>query len=136
MQVLVHMPQAIQLLHHGISFVEQQQTFSWQQQRFVCTAVQDTWRNNKYSMQMLVHTSQAIQRCWTAADEFFGNIKDWSVQPIDVRRPFGFYYGHMASFAKLKLLPNVSIWLVVNVHPLLSSFALQLCCGALFSSFS
>jgi len=30
------------------------------------------------------------------------------VQPIDVRHPFGFYYGHLASFAKLKTMPRVS----------------------------
>lgn len=59
-------------------------------------------------MQMLVHISQAVKRCWAATDRLFATIEDWSVQPIDVRRPFGFYYGHMASFAKLKMLPHVS----------------------------
>ena len=59
-------------------------------------------------MQMLVSTAEAVQRCWKATDAFFDSIEDWSVQPIDVRRPFGFYYGHLASFAKLKLLPQVS----------------------------
>jgi len=70
--------------------------------------VQDTWRNAKYSMQMLVSTSEAMQRCWKATDALFDGISDWSVQPIDVRHPFGFYYGHLASFAKLKTMPRVS----------------------------
>lgn len=68
--------------------------------------VQDTWRNAKYSMQMLVSTSEAMQRCWKATDALFDGISDWSVQPIDVRHPFGFYYGHLASFAKLKTMPR------------------------------
>jgi hypothetical protein len=32
------------------------------------------------------------------------------VQPIGLRHPFCFYYGHVAAFAKLRLLPQVS-WL-------------------------
>ncbi len=71
--------------------------------------VQDTWRNSKYSMQMFVSTSEAMQRCWSATDALFAGINDWSVQPIDVRHPFGFYYGHLASFAKLKTMPKVSL---------------------------
>lgn len=73
-----------------------------------CVLLQDTWRNAKYSMQMLVSTSEAMQRCWKATDALFDGISDWSVQPIDVRHPFGFYYGHLASFAKLKTMPRVS----------------------------
>ena len=71
--------------------------------------MQDTWRNSKYSMQMLVSTAEAMQRCWSATDALFASIADWSVQPIDVRHPFCFYYGHLASFAKLKMLPLVSM---------------------------
>lgn len=66
--------------------------------------LQDTWRDSKYSMQMLVSLAEAMQRCWRATDALFGSIQDWSAQPIDVRHPFSFYYGHLASFAKLKML--------------------------------
>ena len=59
-------------------------------------------------MQMFVSTAEAMQRCWKATDALFAGIEDWSVQPIDVRHPFGFYYGHLASFAKLKALPQVT----------------------------
>ena len=58
---------------------------------------------------MFVTTCEALQRCWQATDAMFETIQDWSVQPIDVRRPFGFYYGHLASFAKLKVMPAVSL---------------------------
>lgn len=58
-------------------------------------------------MQMLVTADEALQRCWAATDKLFAGIPDWDVQPIDVRHPFGFYFGHMASFAKLKMLPEV-----------------------------
>ena len=69
--------------------------------------MQDTWRNAKYSMQMFVSMSEAMQRCWNATDALFDSISEWGVQPIDVRHPFGFYYGHLASFAKLKTMPTV-----------------------------
>ena len=69
--------------------------------------MQDTWRDSKYSMQMFVSLGEAMQRCWSATDALFGAIQDWSAQPIDVRHPFSFYYGHLASFAKLKMLPLV-----------------------------
>ena len=36
-----------------------------------------------------------------------GRIPDWSAHPIAVRHPFCFYYGHIASFAKIKMLPEV-----------------------------
>ena len=76
--------------------------------------MQDTWRNCKYSMQMLVSTAEAMRRCWKATDALFASIADWSVQPIDVRHPFCFYYGHLASFAKLKMLPAVCDLVVRN----------------------
>ena len=65
-------------------------------------------------MQMLVSTAEAMQRCWKATDALFGSIADWSVQPIDVRHPFCFYYGHLASFAKSKMLPLVRVSAVHN----------------------
>lgn len=34
-------------------------------------------------------------------------MPDWSAHPIAVRHPFCFYYGHVASFAKIKMLPDV-----------------------------
>lgn len=59
-----------------------------------------------YSMQLLVSPAEALRRCWAAADAFFGGIADWGTHPIAVRHPFCFYYGHVAAFAKLKILPD------------------------------
>lgn len=85
--------------------------------RLYGVVVQDTWHNSKYSMQMFVSASEAMQRCWSATDALFAGIADWSVQPIDVRHPFGFYYGHLASFAKLKTMPTVSDDDPHHAHP-------------------
>jgi len=68
--------------------------------------VQAAWRTDMYSMQLLVSPAEALRRCWAAADAFFGGIADWATHPIAVRHPFCFYYGHVAAFAKLKILPD------------------------------
>lgn len=35
-------------------------------------------------------------------------VKDWTAQPISMRHPFLFYYGHVNSFTKIKALPHVT----------------------------
>ena len=72
-----------------------------------CMFVQAAWRNPKYSMQILATATQALQHSWASADALFARLPSWEAQPINARRPFCFYYGHMASFAKLKMLPAV-----------------------------
>ena len=69
-------------------------------------AAQAHWRSPLYSMQLLVAPAEALRRCWADADALFGRVPDWAAHPIDVRHPFCFYYGHLASFAKLKMLPD------------------------------
>jgi len=69
--------------------------------------IQAHWRTPLYSMQLLVSPVEALRRCWADMDALFGRLPDWSAHPIDVRHPFCFYYGHLASFDKLKMLPNV-----------------------------
>ncbi|KAH8933040.1 hypothetical protein BDL97_18G010800 [Sphagnum fallax] len=64
------------------------------------------WRNQTWGMQMLIPFKEAYVQCWHATDDFFRNLPDWSMKPIDVRHPFCFYYGHLPAFAELKLLPN------------------------------
>ena len=46
-----------------------------------------------YSMQMLVPALDAFELCWRDTDALFATMRDWSVQPISMRHPFGFYYG-------------------------------------------
>ena len=46
-----------------------------------------------YSMQMLLPALDALELCWRDTDALFASIPDWSVQPINMRHPFGFYYG-------------------------------------------
>jgi hypothetical protein len=67
---------------------------------------QATWHSSKYSMQMLVPPAAALTRCWAATDALFASLPDWGAQPIDMRHPFSFYYGHVAAFSKLKMLPH------------------------------
>ena len=55
--------------------------------------VQASWRTNMYSMQMLVPALDAFELCWRDTDALFATMPDWSVQPISMRHPFGFYYG-------------------------------------------
>lgn len=52
---------------------------------------------------------RAFELCWNDSDALFDHIGDWASQPIDLRHPFVFYYGHVASFTKIKLDPeNIS----------------------------
>lgn len=69
--------------------------------------IQAHWRNAMYSIQLLVNPREALERCWADTDALFGRVADWGACPIDVRHPFCFYRGHLASFAKLKLLPEL-----------------------------
>jgi len=48
-----------------------------------------------YSMQMLLPALDAFELCWRDTDALFATMPDWSVQPISMRHPFGFYYGEL-----------------------------------------
>ena len=52
--------------------------------------------------------------------------RDWSAHPIAVRHPFCFYYGHMASFAKIRLLPDMPVVRVLPQWRLASVLGIQL----------
>lgn len=60
-----------------------------------------------YSIQLLVSPREALERCWADTDALFDRVSDWEAHPIDVRHPFCFYYGHLASFGKTKMLPEM-----------------------------
>jgi dimethylhistidine N-methyltransferase len=68
--------------------------------------VQATWASTRYSIQLLLSPKEAFQRCWNDTDALFSHISDWQAQPIGLRHPFGFYYGHVAAFSHLKLNPQ------------------------------
>ena len=82
--------------------------------------VQASWTSPLYSMQLLAAPAVALQACWRDEDAFFQGVADWDLLPIDTRRPFGFYYAHLASFGKLKMFPEVRLSSVTQ---------LQLTCG-------
>lgn len=63
-------------------------------------------------MYLLLPPQEALLRCWADTDSLFGSITDWNAQPIGLRHPFCFYYGHLAAFARLKVLPQVGEQLV------------------------
>ena len=65
------------------------------------------WGDGQYRISLLLAPVVALQRCWADTDSLFGGIADWTAQPIDLRRPFLFYYGHVAAFIKLQILPQV-----------------------------
>ena len=65
-------------------------------------------------MQMLSAPAVALQACWRDEDTFFAAVGDWEALPIETRRPFGFYYAHLAAFSKLKLFPEVSYGWIRN----------------------
>lgn len=69
--------------------------------------IQAHWRNSVYTVQLLVTPKEALERCWADTDALFERIDDWESHPIDIRHPFCFYYGHLAAFAKLKILPEL-----------------------------
>lgn len=49
---------------------------------------------------------QALQDAWRDTDTLFSSVASWSAQPIGLRHPVSFYYGHLASFARSRLLPG------------------------------
>ncbi|KAK9789403.1 hypothetical protein WJX73_006308 [Symbiochloris irregularis] len=73
---------------------------------------QASWTDGKYSMQMLNSPRLAFESCWADTDALFASMPDWASHPITIRHPFCFYYGHVAAFAKLKVLPmdDVDTW--------------------------
>eukprot|EP00897_Mesotaenium_endlicherianum_P009271 jgi/Mesen1/8372/ME000468S07806 len=71
--------------------------------------VQAAWRNRQYGIQLMVPAEEALRLCWRDTDAFFAAIPDWAVKPIDVRHPFCFYYGHVSSFSKMKVLPDAEL---------------------------
>lgn len=71
--------------------------------------LQASWTSPLYSMQLLSAPAVAMQACWRDEDAFFAAVADWEALPIETRRPFGFYYAHLAAFSKLKLFPEVSL---------------------------
>ncbi|RMZ53543.1 hypothetical protein APUTEX25_003365, partial [Auxenochlorella protothecoides] len=68
--------------------------------------VQESWRTPGYSLQLLLPAVQALQDAWRDTDTLFSSVASWSAQPIGLRHPFSFYYGHLASFARSRLLPG------------------------------
>lgn len=68
------------------------------------------WGDARYALTLLLPPEVALQRCWADTDSLLGGVADWSAQPIPLRHPFCFYYGHVAAFAKLKMLPQVGGW--------------------------
>lgn len=69
--------------------------------------VQASWSSRKYSIQMLSSPDLALKACWADTDAIFAAMPDWASHPITIRHPFCFYYGHVAAFSKLKILPQV-----------------------------
>lgn len=66
--------------------------------------LQAQWRSRQYSIQMLCSPALAFSLAWRDTDELFARMHDWTAAPIGLRHPFCFYYGHVASFSKIKLL--------------------------------
>ena len=66
--------------------------------------VQAQWRCAKYSMQLMCAPSLAFTLAWRDMDSLFDRLHEWRDAPIDLRHPFCFYYGHVVSFAKIKML--------------------------------
>lgn len=64
------------------------------------------WTSSRYSIQFLVPYLEAFRRCWSETEAIFDVVPDWYEQPIGLRHPFCFYYGHVAAFSRLKMLPN------------------------------
>ncbi len=76
-------------------------------------AVQAGWGSPAYRITLLLPPREALLRCWADTDSLFECIGNWSAQPIRLRHPFCFYYGHTAAFTKLKLLAQVG-WLFAS----------------------
>ena len=67
--------------------------------------VQAQWRCSKYSIQLMCAPSLAFTLAWRDMDSLFDRLHEWRDAPIDLRHPFCFYYAHVVSFAKIKMLP-------------------------------
>jgi hypothetical protein len=74
---------------------------------FPMLLLQADWGDARYRMTLLLPPREALLRSWADTDSLFNCIADWGAQPIGLRHPFCFYYGHCAGFTKLKLLPRV-----------------------------
>lgn len=65
-----------------------------------------SWAQPGYSAQLVLPVKEAFRRSWADTDALFSCITDWEAKPIGLRHPFLFYAGHVAAFARLKLLPK------------------------------
>ena len=65
--------------------------------------VSSSWRSSMFRVQLLCSPETALEQSWRDTDVLFSHILDWKAQPIDLRHPFLFYYGHVASFSKSRL---------------------------------
>jgi hypothetical protein len=71
--------------------------------------LQVVWASSGYSIQLLVTPAKAVELSWREEDALFSGIADWAAQPIELRHPFTFYYGHVAAFFKHVLFPQVHV---------------------------
>lgn len=69
---------------------------------------QASWNSAKYSISFLMPAPEALKRCWEDTEALYTQIDDWLEQPIDLRHPFAFYYGHVAAFLRLKVAPSAN----------------------------
>lgn len=65
--------------------------------------VSSSWKSSMFRVQLLCSPQTALEQCWRDTDVLFSHIADWNAQPIDLRHPFLFYYGHLASFSKSRM---------------------------------
>ncbi len=71
--------------------------------------LQAHWGDATYRMTLLLPPREALLRSWADTDSLFGCIANWGAQPIVLRHPFSFYYGHCAAFTKLKFMTQVGL---------------------------
>ena len=62
------------------------------------------WSNALYSIQTFCSPQIACHLAWRDTDSLFSRLRDWNACPIELRHPFLFYYGHVSSFAKTRML--------------------------------
>jgi dimethylhistidine N-methyltransferase len=67
---------------------------------------QASWNSAKYSISFLIPAAEALKRCWEDTEAIYAQLDDWLEQPIELRHPFAFYYGHVAAFLRLKVAPS------------------------------
>jgi dimethylhistidine N-methyltransferase len=68
--------------------------------------VHAAWASPAYRLALLLPPAEALRRAWADTDALFARLPDWTAQPIALRHPVGFYYGHLAAFAKRVMLPG------------------------------